>query len=1691
MIRNTIYKLLAAASLALAGLCQTAMASDSDTYLVIDLSEGINAAQYPVSYTNAAPVGGWTNSTYKTSKLILRKISRDTFLMGSPTNEAGRVTDGSENQRSVTISNDYYIGVFETTKGQWNKVVGGETDNSVVPKDLASAALGYSQFLDTLRTRTTNMHFDLPDEAQWEYACRAGSTNAYCFGSDTVQLGTYAWYSDNSDSSVHPVGSRQSNAWGLYDMHGNLAEACWKLGSASDNWSCGGNFLYSGVYECRSAIRVNYSVSATVGFRVCLTVPLALYTLTVSNGTASATSCTNGQVVAIAANPPAAFKVFDRWTGDTQTVANVWATNTTVQIQGSNVTVTATYRDAPYTLTVINGSGDGQYARGDLVPIVADTAPTMQVFDHWKVVPDGVALGVTFVAANASTTLAMPGMDLELTAIYTNIPTYTLTVVGGAGSGSYTNGQRVAITAAAPSAHSTFLWTGNTATVADVSAWETTLTMPAASVTVTATYPAALYPLTVTGGLGSGSYTNGQVVTVTATNAPSAWHTFDVWTGDTNAVADVYAVTTTVAVAGATRLAPAYRPTPMPANRYMIVDLTASQTNAAVSYMDEIPEDGWTDDYKTDKMVLRKIPAGTFKMGSPANEVGRSTEETQHAVTLTQAFYIGVFEVTQAQWDYVAGNWPSFFSNEVDRATHPVEKVSYVNVRGATNGSKWPASTAVESDSFVGKLRAKTGDAGFDLPAEAQWEYACRAGTTNAYAGALDDMAVYAVNSSGTTWSVGQKLPNAWGLYDMHGNVEEMCLDWYAGDLGSAAQADPKGATGSMMGRRTMRGGAYSLSAAYCRSAYRGNVLPTNTLAYIGLRMSRTVGATYALTVIDGSVNTGGLFFAGTKIPVGAVLKGPEWTFSKWVVQPANSKLGSLFSITQSETVVTMPTNAVVLTATYGVSSDYTILTVAGGTGSGSYTNGRAVTVSADAPPAWYVFDRWTGDTNGVADVTASVTAVHMTGGQVGLAATYRPRDDLPADVNWLTVIGNGVTNGQLVQAGTGVTVTAAAAPSGKVFGWWNVSPAGTALGSGFDASAAQTTLVMPTLAVTVTALYVTNPGTTRGYADVRLTDQAGVALAGATWSPDGKSWYPAGICPLKPAMYTFACKTPGVNWVTPVKKTVTVKSAVTNIVSGVFQWVPVVTCQLVKGAATDTVTLSPTNGQVLVGKSVTLTAKPATASVFVSWEDGNGTAARTVAPSTNATYTATFRLKASYTQPPVLSAAPAAGTVGVAFSTAVGINELPATFAAKNLPAGLALNTKTGVIAGVPALAGIYAATVIAKNPNNLASTTTVQIAVAVLAPQAQGTFTGYAGTELADTNRSVKGLFTMTVSSVGKITAKVTAQTASYSFATSSWAEVALDGVYRVTLRTAKGETLTVEVNSADGSLTGVVTNGAFGVSGLAIAGQRNAFLAKTDAGYVAATNELAHYKGYYTVALPVVACTADGTAGNLQDGTGYMTLTVKDGGAVALTGKLAEGTTFSSSGTLLVDGEGGYVPLLVPLYTARGAVSGLLKIILGEPSPASNRVEVCDGEPLAWRYPGKTATATEDRFDVSAAAAGAYYDKLINVRAHYMGAGVVAEDQVWEVPLAFTSTGAAYLASGTNNPAKATLSVVSATGLFSGAFNVTVNATARSVSYFGVLTRQAAADVGEGTYVVPQTVTVGTVSYAVKPSFTVTIE
>ena len=216
------------------------------------------------------------------------------------------------------------------------------------------------------------------------------------------------------------------------------------------------------------------------------------------------------------------------------------------------------------------------------------------------------------------------------------------------------------------------------------------------------------------------------------------------------------------------------------------------------------------------KLEMVLIPAGKFKMGAPASEKGRSSDETQHEVNLTKPYYMGKYEVTQEQWESVMGSNPS---SKIKGARLPVTDVSWEDCQ-----------------EFIKKLNAST-KGGYRLPTESEWEYACRAGTSTAYSFG-DSLSKADANTDGdSTKTVGNYKPNAFGLYDMHGNIWEWCEDWY-GDYPSGAVTDPNGpGTGD---RRVLRGGSFYGHVSEARASYRYFSSPTTRVSGDGFRLVRT-----------------------------------------------------------------------------------------------------------------------------------------------------------------------------------------------------------------------------------------------------------------------------------------------------------------------------------------------------------------------------------------------------------------------------------------------------------------------------------------------------------------------------------------------------------------------------------------------------------------------------------------------------------------------------------------------------------------------------------------------------------------------------------------------------------------------------------------------------------------------------------
>jgi formylglycine-generating enzyme len=222
-------------------------------------------------------------------------------------------------------------------------------------------------------------------------------------------------------------------------------------------------------------------------------------------------------------------------------------------------------------------------------------------------------------------------------------------------------------------------------------------------------------------------------------------------------------------------------------------------------------------------MHMLWVKPGNFWDGSPPSEKDRSDDETRHTVTLTQGFYLGKHEVTQSQWERVMGSNPSRFKG----ANRPVETVSWDEVT-------FFCKKLTELERRAGRLPAGMA---YQLPTEAQWEYACRAGTKTAFSfgDSLTSVQANIRGGPGATTDVGKYPANAWGFHDMHGNAFEWCED-VLGKYPTGAVSDPVGPAGGLF--RVGRGGSWLSSADNARSAYRGRYGPASGISYLGFRLS-------------------------------------------------------------------------------------------------------------------------------------------------------------------------------------------------------------------------------------------------------------------------------------------------------------------------------------------------------------------------------------------------------------------------------------------------------------------------------------------------------------------------------------------------------------------------------------------------------------------------------------------------------------------------------------------------------------------------------------------------------------------------------------------------------------------------------------------------------------------------------------
>ena len=752
-------------------------------------------------------------------------IQPDTFMMGSPTDEPGRSSD--ETQHEVTLTQGFYMQTTEVTQGQWDEVMGSNPSYfSSCGADCPVEQVSWNDvqaFIIALNVMGEGT-YRLPTEAEWEYACRAGTTTPFAFGDClyTSQANYDGFWpladciSGEYRETTVAVASLAPNAWGLYDMHGNVYEWCQDLyGSYPSSSSSGDSRVIRGgcwdaaSQDCRSASRSEYvpaDAQACLGFRLVhfqVTAPSAPTATSATNVTTNSfqanwNSVSGATGYYLDVSTSSGFSSFVPGYDD-KNVGNV----TSYTVSGLNPSTPYHYRVRAYNDGGTSGNSDtisvttGISAPPSPTATSATNVTTNSFQANWNSVSGATGYYLD-VSTSSGFSSFVPGYDDKNVG---NVTSYTVSGLNPStpyhyrvraynDGGTSGNSDTISVT------------TGISAPPSPTATSATNVTTNSFQANWNSVSGAEGYRLDVSTESGFGTFVTGYddknvgnvtSYTVSGLNSSTPYH-YRVRAyndGGTSGDSDVISVIT----AG---------------------ENPGTFTNSL-------------------GMTFVSIQPETFMMGSPTDEPGRSSDETQHQVTLTQEFYMQTTEVTQGQWAAVMGSNPSYFSNCGDDC--PVETVSWNDVQD-----------------FITSLNAM-GEGTYRLPTEAEWEYAARAGTAAPF-GFGDCLLTSQSNYYGyyplsgcpageyreTTVPVASLASNAWGLYDMHGNVGEWCQDWY-GSYPSEAVTDPEGpSSGGERVERVIRGGTWGSYASKCRSAYRVSNDPGLTLDGLGFRLVLSPG---------------------------------------------------------------------------------------------------------------------------------------------------------------------------------------------------------------------------------------------------------------------------------------------------------------------------------------------------------------------------------------------------------------------------------------------------------------------------------------------------------------------------------------------------------------------------------------------------------------------------------------------------------------------------------------------------------------------------------------------------------------------------------------------------------------------------------------------------------------------------------
>ena len=737
-------------------------------------------------------------------------IQEGKFKMGSPESEMFR--SNNETRHEVTITKPFYMGKYEVTQNQYIAVM-GKNPSDITGANLPVMDVSWEDCQDFIKklNAKTNGGFRLPTESEWEYACRAGTSTAFSFGNNLTPKDAN-WMLSNPPAVLgkpEAVGRYKSNAFGLYDMHGNVWEWC-------EDWYGGYPFVavtdprgpatgkqrvlrgsaFSDIYaqlSARSSFRNSASPSnrfSDYGFRLARTidskVKKEVEEAKVKKEAEEAKAKEVQKKEAMSLQEKVEEKE-DLGKGIELDLILIPAGRFMMGDSGDRLQVTLTkpFYMAKYEVTqeqweavMADNPSDTKAAK---LPVTHVSWEDCQEFIKRLNAKTNGGYRLPTEAeweysCRAGTTTAY-SFGNGLTKSDANIDSGSIKAVGGY----------------KPNAFGLNDLHGNVREF--VEDWY-------------AEYPkgAVTDPKGPTEGkyrvLRGGSVDRGVL----------SARSFDrLLSSPSNRFSDYgFRLARTID-------SKAKKEEEAKAKKEEEAKAKETQKKAAMSLQKKVEEK--EDLGKGIELEMVLVPEGKFKMGSPESEKGRSNNESQHEVTLTKPYYLGKYEVTQEQWEAVMGNNPST----------------------RTKGAKLPVTDVSWEDcqEFIKKLNAKT-NGGYRLPTEAEWEYACRAGTSTAYSfGNImrPNDANYYDSKIDRPVAVGSYKPNAFGLYDMHGNVWEWCEDWIA-DYPAGAVRDPKGP--AMGEDRVLRGGSFGNGDSRARSSSRDLSTPSSRSGVTGFRLART-----------------------------------------------------------------------------------------------------------------------------------------------------------------------------------------------------------------------------------------------------------------------------------------------------------------------------------------------------------------------------------------------------------------------------------------------------------------------------------------------------------------------------------------------------------------------------------------------------------------------------------------------------------------------------------------------------------------------------------------------------------------------------------------------------------------------------------------------------------------------------------